>query len=184
MTESQPARQNRDGHSCPPWCQTDHDEVHGPAGTYGFHGGPVTRIEVDGRTSIPDEIITRAFDAGYPGGDVERAAAEVGGKRDALGQALGGHGCLGLVQQHDFLESRPLCRVAQPGLGEFLPLVVVRAFGADERDRVSEDDAAHVRAGRPVGCPFQSADNDRDQVREGEVGGPRVRGDEISVRQV
>ena len=69
------------------------------------------------------------------------------------GRSLGGHGCRGLVQQHDLLESRLLCRFPQPGLGEFLPLVVMTAFGADEHDRVPEDDAAHVRAGRPVGCP-------------------------------
>jgi Domain of unknown function (DUF6907) len=69
VTGDQAPRQNRDGHPCPPWCQTDHDEVHGPAGAYGFHGGPATRIEVDGKTSIPDDIITRAFHAGYPGSE-------------------------------------------------------------------------------------------------------------------
>lgn len=66
MTGDQAPRQNRDGHPCPPWCETDHKEVHGPAGPYMFHGGPVTRIEVDGKTSLPDEIITRAFHVGDP----------------------------------------------------------------------------------------------------------------------
>ena len=143
---------------------------------------PVEHLTADLRPRQSDHLAAVRVEPDY--GDVECPAAEVGGKRDALGQVLGGHGCLGLVQQHDFLESRPLCRFAQPGLGEFLPLAVVRAFGADERDRVPEDHAAHVRAGRPVGCPFQSADNDRDQVGEGEVGGPRVRGDETGVGQV
>jgi hypothetical protein len=43
VTESQPARTNRDGHPCPPWCVTDHDEqlipghfstAHGAAGEF------------------------------------------------------------------------------------------------------------------------------------------------------
>ena len=68
MTGDQAPRQNRDGHPCPAWCETDHDEPHGPAGAFGFHGGPVTRIELPGtgRTSLPDEIITRAFHVGDP----------------------------------------------------------------------------------------------------------------------
>jgi hypothetical protein len=37
MTETtSPARANRDGHLCPPWCVTDHDR-------FSFHGsGPIT----------------------------------------------------------------------------------------------------------------------------------------------
>ena len=68
MTGDQAPRHNRDGHLCPPWCQTDHDEVHGPAGAFAFHGGPATRIELPGtgKTSLPDEIITRAFHPGHP----------------------------------------------------------------------------------------------------------------------
>ena len=71
MTEDQAPRQNREGHLCPPWCETDHDEVHGPAGTFAFHGGTVTRIELPGtgKTSLPDEIITRAFHVGDPRGE-------------------------------------------------------------------------------------------------------------------
>ena len=67
MNEDQAPRQNRDGHPCPPWCETDHDEVHGPAGTYLFHGGPPADIEVLGVTGLPDKIITRAFHVGHPG---------------------------------------------------------------------------------------------------------------------
>jgi hypothetical protein len=69
MTETdRPARANRDGHECPPWCQTDHEQVHGPAGTFAFHGGPVTRIEVvtGAASSLPDEITARAFHPGDP----------------------------------------------------------------------------------------------------------------------
>ena len=113
---------------------------------------PVEHLTADLRPGQPDHLAAVRVEPDH--GDVERPAAEVGGKRDALGQLLGGHGCLGLVQQHDFLESRLLCRFAQPGLGEFLPLVVVRAFGADEHHRVPDDHAAHVRTGRLVGRPF------------------------------
>jgi hypothetical protein len=72
MTEDQAPRQNREGHLCPPWCETDHDEVHGPAGTYLFHGGPPADIEVLGVTGLPDKIITRAFHVGHPGFDPSR----------------------------------------------------------------------------------------------------------------
>ena len=68
MSGDQAPRHNREGSLCPPWCETDHDEVHGPAGAFAFHGGPVTRIELPGtgKTSLPDEIITRAFHVGNP----------------------------------------------------------------------------------------------------------------------
>ena len=66
MNEGQARRQNRDGHPCPPWCETGHDEVHGPAGTYLFHGGPPADIEVLGVTGLPDKIITRAFHVAIP----------------------------------------------------------------------------------------------------------------------
>ncbi|MDE3077784.1 MAG: hypothetical protein KGJ86_20375 [Chloroflexota bacterium] len=62
------ARTNRDGHLCPSWCEIDHDEVRGPAGSYRFHGGPVIRVELPGtgKTSAPDLIIIRAFHPGHP----------------------------------------------------------------------------------------------------------------------
>ena len=85
MNEDQAPRQNRDGHPCPPWCQTDHDEVHGPAGTYLFHGGPPADIEMLGVTGLPDKIITRAFHVGHPGFDPVVSVASVrygtGGQR-------------------------------------------------------------------------------------------------------
>jgi hypothetical protein len=69
VTGDQAPRHNREGSLCPPWCETDHDEVRGPAGAFAFHGGPVTRIELPGtgKTSLPDEIWTRAFHPGHPG---------------------------------------------------------------------------------------------------------------------
>jgi hypothetical protein len=85
VTSDQAPRQNRDGHPCSPWCETDHDEVHGPAGTYLFHGGPPADIEVLGVTGLPDKIITRAFHVGHPGFDPVVSVASVrygtGGQR-------------------------------------------------------------------------------------------------------
>ena len=66
MTEDQAPRQNRDGHLCPPWCETDHDEVHGPARTYRFHSGPSASIEMPSNAIVPDRISARAFDLGRP----------------------------------------------------------------------------------------------------------------------
>ena len=67
MTGNQAPRQNAEGHPCPPWCQTDHGEVRGPAGTFRFHGGAPADIEVRGATGMPDKVITRAFHVGSPG---------------------------------------------------------------------------------------------------------------------
>jgi hypothetical protein len=68
VNEDQAPRQNRKGHPCPPWCQIDHDEVHGASHSYLFHGGPITRVEMRGkRAALPsDEIFARAFHAGDP----------------------------------------------------------------------------------------------------------------------
>jgi hypothetical protein len=48
MMASRERRTNSEGHPCPPWCVTDHEEVHGAAGTYVFHRGARARIEVPG----------------------------------------------------------------------------------------------------------------------------------------
>jgi hypothetical protein len=72
MSAPAPARANRDGHPCPPWCVTDHEKVHGVAGTLGFHGGPPVTIEVPGKkTSLPDLIEARAIHTGSPRDDRE-----------------------------------------------------------------------------------------------------------------
>jgi hypothetical protein len=60
------SRANRDGHPCPPWCQTDHDEILSLAGHFLFHGGPPADIELTGKTSAPDKITARAFHVGDP----------------------------------------------------------------------------------------------------------------------
>jgi len=39
MTENQAPRQNRDGHPCPPWCVTDHDQ-------FSFHGAERIAVPV------------------------------------------------------------------------------------------------------------------------------------------
>jgi hypothetical protein len=46
VTESQPTRANRDGHPCPPWCVTDHDEELIPGRFTETHAGE--GIPVDG----------------------------------------------------------------------------------------------------------------------------------------
>jgi hypothetical protein len=57
MTADQPPRQNSRGHPCPDWCVTDHETVHGEAGTHDHHGGVPADIRVPGElASLPDEI--------------------------------------------------------------------------------------------------------------------------------
>ena len=74
MNESQAPRQNRDGHPCPPWCQTDHEEVHGPAGHLRAHWGIRVTIEVPGRSAYLEDQIT----AGPVHDGAERGAPHVG----------------------------------------------------------------------------------------------------------
>jgi hypothetical protein len=47
VTQSQPARQNRKGHPCPPWCITDHDEQLVPGHFTESHGGETVPVEGD-----------------------------------------------------------------------------------------------------------------------------------------
>ncbi len=48
MSETaRPARANREGSPCPPWCETDH-------GAYDFHGGPRQKVAVRGKTRGQD----------------------------------------------------------------------------------------------------------------------------------
>lgn len=69
MNENQAPRQNSQGDPCPPWCVTDHDEVHGDAGRFTAHQGSGGRIEVPGAlTFTPDLIAVCANRDGEPGG--------------------------------------------------------------------------------------------------------------------
>jgi hypothetical protein len=74
VNEDQASRTNLDGHPCPPWCQTDHEEVHGPAGHFRAHRGIRTTIEVPGRSAhLKDQIV-----AGPVHDGTERGAPHVG----------------------------------------------------------------------------------------------------------
>jgi hypothetical protein len=77
MTETaRPARANRDGHLCPPWCETDHEK-------YDFHGGTAAGVEVPGRMrGMPDEIRARPVRLGEPDYPPQVAVA---GTRHGLG---------------------------------------------------------------------------------------------------
>jgi hypothetical protein len=62
-----PARANREGHPCPPWCVTDHETDHGSGHRFIFHGTETTRVDVPGKVKgIPDVIFTRAIHPGWP----------------------------------------------------------------------------------------------------------------------
>jgi hypothetical protein len=83
VTESQPTRQNRDGHPCPPWCTTDHDQELVPghfATAHGAEGASVrwinaravlhpTRGDVEVQVSVPGSnagsLFLEAKHAGY-----------------------------------------------------------------------------------------------------------------------
>jgi hypothetical protein len=69
MSETGTPRQNREGHPCPPWCETDHDKAHGAAGLFMFHGGATAGIEVRGKAAsgLRDRIYACPFSAGQPG---------------------------------------------------------------------------------------------------------------------
>ena len=71
---SQASRQTRDGHPCPPWCQTDHEEVHGPAGQFRAHWGTQITIEVPGKGATLKDLIV----AGPVHDGTERGASRVG----------------------------------------------------------------------------------------------------------
>ena len=65
---ARPARANRRGDPCPPWCTTDHDTPSAGGHFYDFHGGPAVRTEIPGAiVSIPDWIAVRPVSTGHPG---------------------------------------------------------------------------------------------------------------------
>ena len=74
MTEDRDLRQNDQGHPCPPWCQTDHEEVHGPGGRFRAHWGIRVTIDVPGKSAcLKDQIV-----AGPVHDGAERGAPHVG----------------------------------------------------------------------------------------------------------
>lgn len=116
MTETTRPRANRDGDLCPPWCVTDHDEVHGEAGTYSFHGGEPAAVEIPGAGILEDKIIIRAV---HPGnGYAGPAQVSVNGIRYGTGEA----------DPHAWISPREALRVA--GLIEML----AKATPARHRD--------------------------------------------------
>ncbi len=115
MTASRAPRGNRGGHPCPPWCATDHEEVHGEAGTYRFHGGTAVRIEVPGEIrGVPDEIRARPVHDGTADGT---PLVSVSGTRYGRSYGTGGadpHVWLGLRDAEDLAGLVEMLAAATP----------------------------------------------------------------------
>ena len=101
MTETtRPARANRDGHPCPPWCVTGHDRFsfHASGGItveaprysschvrviqYAAHGGPQIQVAADGIIRVP------AGDAGDLAAIIEQLAGATPGEHRELAAAI------------------------------------------------------------------------------------------------
>lgn len=70
MSESQPARANREGHPCPPWCTVDHETDTGGGHRYLFHGSETARVRVPGKVKYAEDVIyVRAIHPGWTDGE-------------------------------------------------------------------------------------------------------------------
>jgi hypothetical protein len=85
MTAGRKRRANSEGHACPPWCITDHEKVHGAAGTYQSHRGVRAGIELPGANPSSKDPIS----AGpvHDGAESGMAHIVLSGYRSGVGPA-------------------------------------------------------------------------------------------------
>jgi hypothetical protein len=85
MTARRERRTNNEGHPCPPWCVTDHQKVHGAAGTYQFHGGTRVGIRIPG--AYPGSSDPISASPVHDGTESGRAHVALSGYRPGAGPA-------------------------------------------------------------------------------------------------